>query len=72
VQHAVTSAKAPPSGPEAKPGAPRAKLPLAKHAPLPPPEKKSFLAENMTSIALGALLALLLIGYLFYKMKQKK
>jgi hypothetical protein len=73
VQHAVTSAKAPPPGAKVKPsGAPRSNLPLAKPATPPPPKEKSFLAGNMMNIALGALLVVLLIGYLLYKMKQKK
>ena len=53
------------------PEAPRANLPLAKPATPPPPPEKSFLAENMTNIGLGALLVLLVAGYLVYKNKQK-
>lgn len=70
VQQAATSAKKGAAEVAVTtPGEPRPALPLAKPV-APPEEQKSLLSGNMTNIGLGALLVLLIIGYVIYKKKQ--
>jgi len=66
----ATSVKKPAPGAAVTSSQPqRPSLPLAKSTP-PPPPQKSFLESNMLTIALVALLVLLVTGYLVYKKKQ--
>ena len=70
VQGTATSVGKPATGAAVTSSQPqRPSLPLAKSTP-PPPPQKSFLESNMLSIALVALLLLLVTGYLVYKKKQ--
>jgi hypothetical protein len=70
VQGAATSAKK--AAPAVAATSTRTTLPLAKPAPPPPPPEPSFVAANMYNIVLGALLVLLVAGYVFYKKRQKE
>jgi LPXTG-motif cell wall-anchored protein len=70
VQGTATSAKKAASVVAETP--PRTTLPLAKPTPPPPPPKATFVASNMVNIVLGAVLVLLVAGYVFYKKRQKE